>query len=161
MVFVTVGNGRQPFRRLLQAVDLLAQAGELEDVFVQCGHTSDELPSCTQKPFLTPAEFEESIRRADLVITHGGCTQLTIVKMGKIPVVMPRLSRFGEVVNDHQLQLVEELASQGYVIPVYDAADLSRAVSVARKTMPIEYTKAPMIRLVAEAVARLSGTIGP
>ena len=48
---------------------------------------------------------------ARIVITHGGPSSfMPALEMGKIPVVVPRQKRFGEHINDHQLDFVKRFA---------------------------------------------------
>jgi len=136
MVFVTVGNATQGFRRLLDAVNKLAGNGSLkgEEVYIQSGHNADFRPKhCEYKPFLSMDEFQRYMERADLVICHGGCTQLQAVRMGKTPVVMPRQKKYGEHINDHQIQLVRALAAEGRIVPAYEPEDLPEAIERAKR----------------------------
>lgn len=158
MVFVTVGNASQGFRRLLDAIDHLAGSEVLagEKVFVQSGHNSNFVPRhCEQKAFLSRDEFEAFLNNADFIICHGGCgTQLQAIRCGKIPVVMPRLKRYGEHVNDHQVQLVDALSREGLIIPAYEPDDLPRAISAVRQRtcLPRSPSPSPLLPLVAEAI---------
>ena len=55
----------------------------------------------TSSPF---DELVEHVRRARVVVSHAGVgSVLTALANGKRPVVVPRLHRFGEAVDDHQL----------------------------------------------------------
>ena len=162
MIFVTVGNAKQGFRRLLSAVDKLAgtKAFQCEQVFMQIGHNLDFHPQhCEYMPFLSPDEFQQWMEKADLIICHGGCTQLQAIRLGKVPVVMPRRKIYGEHVNDHQVQLVEALAAEGRVIPAYEPEDVSAAIAEVRrrKAQPMPLLPSKMIFLVAEAIAELTG----
>lgn len=161
MIFVTVGNATQRFHRLLQAVDELAGKGFFgtHHVFAQTGNNPEVvLQHSEHRAFLSIAEFEQQMRNAETVISHGGCgTLLYAARLGKIPVVMPRRKKYGEHVNDHQLQLVDELAEQGRIIPAYEAADLADAVLEARKRHAgfVRSPSSPLIGLVAQAVEEL------
>ncbi|MFL6212872.1 MAG: glycosyltransferase [Blastocatellia bacterium] len=161
MIFVTVGNATQQFPRLLKAVDDLSASGffETETVIVQTGNNTDiRLAHCQQQAFLAMEEFEQHMHNAGLIICHGGCgTLLHAARSGKTPVVMPRRKIYGEHVNDHQLQLVNELASQGRVVPAYEPADLTGAILEAkrRNTHSAPSHPSPMIELVAQAITEL------
>ena len=135
MVFVTVGNAMQGFLRFLKGVDALAEKNFFnEEVFMQTGNNSGFLPKhCMYKSFVSMDEFQQYMERASLIICHGGCTQLQAVRMGKTPIVMPRRKKYGEHVNDHQVQLVQALASERLIVPAYDVEDLPAAVTEARK----------------------------
>ena len=51
------------------------------------------------------------------------------MSQGKRPVVVPRLSRFGEAVDDHQLPFAQRLAERGLVTLVDDESQLASAVA--------------------------------
>lgn len=158
MVFVTVGNGKQGFARLLAAVDVLTGEGffQSEPVLLQIGHTEHFRPRhCDWRTFLNREEFGRTLSGAALVICHGGMTQLEAVRMGKLPVVMPRRHRYGEHVNDHQIELTETLAAGGYVVSAHEPDDLPAAIRAARSRQPKAFTPSPMIDLVAAAVNEL------
>jgi UDP-N-acetylglucosamine transferase subunit ALG13 len=162
MVFVTVGNANQGFRRLLEAVDAMAGYGAFraEEVFIQSGHNSDFHPRHTRStPFLPLDEFQQCLEKADLIICHGGCTQITAIRLGKVPVVMPRRRKYSEHVNDHQVQLVHALASEGRIIPAYELEDLPAAIEEARRrnNQPVPPPPSRMLSLVAQAIEELIG----
>jgi UDP-N-acetylglucosamine transferase subunit ALG13 len=160
VVFVTVGNAKQGFRRLLDAVDILAGAGAFngESVFIQSGHNSGFSPrNCEHEPFIDMDTFNRLMEDASLIICHGGCTQLQAVQLRKVPVVMPRMSKYNEHVNDHQVQLVEALASEGLIVPTYVPDELAGAIAEARRRNhgPIP-PPSPMLTLVKQAVQDLT-----
>jgi UDP-N-acetylglucosamine transferase subunit ALG13 len=63
-------------------------------------------------------------------VTHAGVgTIMTALANGKHPVVMPRLARFGEAIDDHQLGLARRLAEAGYVTLAEDEKTLADAVA--------------------------------
>jgi UDP-N-acetylglucosamine transferase subunit ALG13 len=160
VVFVTVGNARQGFSRLVSAVDALCGSGAFgaEPVLVQRGHTGGEpLAHCQSVDFLPSDEFERHLGDASLVVCHGGTTQLFAIRLGKVPIVMPRLRRFGEHINDHQVQLVQALAAEGLVVPAYEPGDLAAAVAEARRRRAQPVPSCTMVELVAEALEQLSG----
>jgi UDP-N-acetylglucosamine transferase subunit ALG13 len=161
VVFVTVGNAQQGFRRLLDAVEGLARKGAFgtERVLVQFGHTADFRPErCEAVPFLGMDDFNRALDDADLVISHGGTTVMAIARLGKVPVAMPRRRTYGEHVNDHQVQLVEVLAAEGLVIPANEADDLEGAVDRARalRGRPVRIPKSGMLALVGQAIDELT-----
>ena len=66
-------------------------------------------------------EFERYQDIADVVISHGGTGALIgASKKRKNIIAVPRLAKFGEHVDDHQLQIVKVLESEGYIRAVYD-----------------------------------------
>lgn len=136
MVFVTVGTHEQPFDRLVRAVDALVAGGTLrEGVFVQTGYCTYEPEHCEWERFVPALEMRSRMEAADVVVTHGGPSSfIEAMAAGKVPVVVPRLARFGEHVNDHQEAFVRLVAErQGGIVPVYDVADLADAIKEARR----------------------------
>ena len=49
------------------------------------------------------------MEKANIVITHGGTGAIIgAVKKGKKVIAVPRLAKYGEHVDDHQLQLIKQ-----------------------------------------------------
>ncbi|MCZ6691450.1 MAG: glycosyltransferase [Planctomycetota bacterium] len=130
-----------------------------EPPFVQSGCAKAWQPRhCEHQPFLSPEEFTERMESADLVISHVGIgTIRQAVRLGKALVAVPRLKRYGEVVNDHQLELLKAMADQGLVIPVYDLDDLPKAVAKAERSGPARWPRSPMLDLVRQAIGDVLG----
>lgn len=163
MIFVTVGNATQGFRRLLDAISKLAEQGvfDEETVVIQSGSNPGFQSShCEQTDFLPMDRFGEMIREADLVISHAGAgTLLHVLQAGKVPVVMPRFKRYGEHVDDHQVELVKTLASKGRVVPAYEPEDLPEAIAEAWRRSAHQVPSPPsrMITLVRQGIEELIG----
>ena len=164
-IFVTVGNGHKPFTRLLEAVDSLAAEGQLGlPVLIQTGTNAPNISNCQAREFFSADEFSRLISEADVVISHGGAgSLLTIIAAGRVPVVMPRLQQFDEVIDDHQLELARTLAESGLVIPALDARDLPAAIQAARhaKARPRSDTIPNLIDTVRKSVSELIGSPVP
>jgi len=163
MIFVTVGNATQGFPRLLEAVESCAKAGLFEGrpIFVQTGNNPEFRPThCTIQPFLSVEEFCNYMERAELIICHGGCgTLLHALRLGKVPVAMPRRKKYNEHVNDHQVQLVQALSLEGKILVAYEPADLFKAVIEAReeRQKPLSIPLSRMRELVGVAIEELIG----
>jgi UDP-N-acetylglucosamine transferase subunit ALG13 len=129
VIFVTVGTHHQPFARLLDA--LAALPGD-EAIMVQ--HGPAEPPACAHQatPFMSFAEMIDFFREARVVVTHAGVGSiLCAIRVGHTPLVVPRLHRFGEHVDDHQSELVRGLEEEGRVIAVWNMQDLAAAIAAA------------------------------
>lgn len=129
MIFVTVGSQKFQFDRLLRAVDDFVASGAAGDVaFAQTG-------SCTYVPlhmgceaFLDREGFRRCMDASTIVITHGGTGAIiSAVKDGKKVIAVPRLSRYGEHVDDHQMEIVRQFGNMGLIEPCMDPAELSAA----------------------------------
>lgn len=126
MVFITLGSQKFQFNRLLIAVDELVENGTIkEEVFAQTGY-SDYVPRNYRfKQFLDREEFASYEAKADIVITHGGTGAIIgAVKKGKKVIAVPRLSKYGEHVDDHQIQLLKEFDNMGIILVCYDIGNL-------------------------------------
>ncbi len=142
--------------RLLRAVDELAGEGLLGEVLVQAGSNPEFSPRhCRAVKLMPLEEFEARVRQAELVICHAGAgTAIQVVRAGKVAVMMPRRKKYGEVVDDHQIELVRALAEAGRVVPAYEPEELRAAIAEARRraadARPPEPTR--MMQLVAAAL---------
>jgi len=142
MIFVSVGTHEAPFDRLLRAV------GELradEELVVQHGPSAVRCDRATEFDYRPFDEVVELVRRARVVVTHAGVGSVMLaLSNGKRPVVMARLRRFDEHVDDHQLELARRLADAGLVDLVEDGAGLSEALTRSG-TPPAAATGAPWL----------------
>lgn len=131
MIFVTVGTHEQPFNRLLACVDRLVEEKVIEEeVFMQTGYSTYEPRFCRWEKLIPYPVMTDNVRRARIVITHGGPASFLLpLQYGKIPVVVPRRHCFGEHVNDHQAEFVEAVYTrQGNILPVWDVDALGETI---------------------------------
>ena len=93
LIFVTVGNATQGFKRLLNAVDELATKGFFrgDEVVIQVGNNLGfQASNCRQEAFLSMEQFSAMILKADLVISHAGAgTLFQFFEKGKFPWLCP------------------------------------------------------------------------
>lgn len=131
MIFVTVGTHEQPFDRLVRAVDGFKRDGYIqEDVFIQTGFSTYEPKFCTWSKMLSFENMRGYMADAGIVITHGGPSSFMMAfQVGKIPIVVPRQRKFGEHVNDHQVEFVKFIAERIEIIPVFEMSDLEKALT--------------------------------
>lgn len=135
-IFVTLGSQKFQFNRLLKAVDELCENNiiDSQSVFAQIGY-SDYVPKNYQYDFfLDRDKFSMEMKRADIVITHGGTGAIIgAVKMGKKVIAVPRLAKYGEHVDDHQLQIVNQFESLDIVCSSTNLTDLSNLLEIVKK----------------------------
>lgn len=141
MIFVTVGTQDKPFTRLLKAIDEAINRKEIEEeVVVQAGYTKYESKNMQVLEYIPFDKFGEYLDKADVIITHGGVGSiLSSVKKGKKVVAVARLAKFGEHTNDHQLQVIEKMSKQGYIINGNDLDNIGKAIEEAKKMNVKEY----------------------
>lgn len=135
MIFVCVGSREYGFDRLIEKVDQLVGRGAITDnVFAQIGNSTYIPQNYDYARFLSMDEFKEYQRKADLVITHGGTGAIIgALKLGKQVLVVPRLAKYGEHIDDHQTQVADVLKSEGYVRCVLEMDRLLDIINVFKE----------------------------
>jgi UDP-N-acetylglucosamine transferase subunit ALG13 len=122
--FVSIGNGKQNFLRLLNAVTQLIDYLP-KPILIQSGHTPFSYHECDVVDFVSMDNFIRHVTEAQLLIFHAGAgSVLNAIRAGKRPIVMPRRARFDEHVNDHQVEFAKILHSAGKVFMVQDTDGL-------------------------------------
>ncbi|HEV7615134.1 MAG TPA: glycosyltransferase [Solirubrobacterales bacterium] len=133
MIFATVGSTQIRFDRFTRALAALPA----EQLFVQHGPMAAPAGAAQAVAYMQFPEVVESMERADTVVCHAGAGSiLCALRAGHVPVVVPRLKRFQETVDDHQVEFSRALAAQGKVIAVEDPEQLAAAVAAAPKRRP-------------------------
>lgn len=143
MIFVTVGTHNQGFERLVRKIDGLVEGKKIRDkVIIQTGYTGYKPKACKWFKFVSPEEFEMMCEKSNLIITHAGVGSImTCLKFSKGIIVVPRLKKFNEHRDDHQLQITKELEKQGKILAVYDIDKLESTISKARTWKPKKASK--------------------
>ena len=134
MIFITVGSQKFQFNRLLIKVDNLIEKGALkEEVVAQIGECDYIPKNYKYTRYMNRDEFQDAIQSADIVITHGGTGAIiTAVKNKKKVIAVPRLAKYGEHVDDHQLQIVEQFTNVKLIDSVLDIDELDKKISEIR-----------------------------
>lgn len=134
MIFVTVGLHPQGFERLVRTADEMASLVE-ETVVIQCGSTQYRPEYAQHFDFVDEAQMQSRLREARAVVSHGGAGSIiSALQANKPLIVVPRLKDFGEVFDDHQLELAKVLVQQGRAVTVTDLSSetLWQAVEKAK-----------------------------
>ena len=131
MIFVTLGSQKFQFNRLLKAVDELQTD---EEIFAQIGYSDYKPQNYNYKELLDREEFAAWEEKADIVITHGGTGAIIgAIKKGKKVIAVPRLAKYGEHVDDHQMQLINQFKNLNLIYACTDG-DLQRALNTVKNT---------------------------
>ena len=74
-------------------------------MFAQTG-TSTYVPEhYKHQDFITPEEFVEKIKEANIVVSHSASDSIMkALKAGKKAIAVTRLEKYNEHINDHQIQ---------------------------------------------------------
>jgi UDP-N-acetylglucosamine transferase subunit ALG13 len=150
--FITVGNAHQPFTRLLHSLVPIFPTLP-RPIIVQHGHTPFASSIAVAVPFLSMDEFSHRISEAALLIMHAGAGSIiTALVAGKRPVVVPRLARFGEHVDDHQNEFALEMARLGRVVLVEDPETIGGIPITQLSIVAERKTASPLVGLVGRAL---------
>lgn len=141
-IFITLGSQKFQFNRLLIAVDKLCEKNIIcgDDVFAQTGY-SDYVPrNFSYNNFLDREEFSMEMGKADIVITHGGTGAIIgAVKKGKKVIAVPRRTKYGEHVDDHQLQLVGQFKELDLICECDDVDKIGDALETVKRSTYKDY----------------------
>lgn len=136
MIFITLGSQKFQFDRLLKAIDGL---NINEKMFAQIGYSTYKPQNYSYKTFLDREEFSQTMDKADIVITHGGTGAIiSALKKGKKVIAVPRLSEYGEHVDNHQIQIVNQFKEMELIYGCYDM-DLLKALKIVKETTYKKY----------------------
>jgi UDP-N-acetylglucosamine transferase subunit ALG13 len=131
-IFVTVGNALVPFDRLLSWVcDALGELSLETPIEGVCQHGPSHFrpPMLIAKEHLSRQEFERELGLADVVVCHAGVGTLAeAMRYGHRPIVVARRAEYSEIVNDHQLEIVSALLSEGRLVAPEDKGALLGAL---------------------------------
>ena len=141
MTLVLLGTQDKPFNRLLDEVLKLIEKGKIsDDVVAQIGCTKFSSDKIKTLSFVSREEYAKLIDEADLIISHAGVGTITdCIKKGKKVIVVPRLKKYKEHTNDHQIQITKEFEEKGYVLATYNTKDLERTIKKINKFIPKAY----------------------
>jgi len=130
MIFVTLGSQKFQFNRLVSKIDELIEKGVIaEEVMAQTGASTYQPKHFKCVDFMDRTEFAETLEKADIVITHGGTGVIIgAVKKGKKVIAVPRYAKYGEHVDDHQLQLLRQFDDLNIICACYEVDDLEKCV---------------------------------
>ena len=140
MILVLLGTQNNQFTRLLKEVEKCIEKVIKEKVIVQKGYTKFESKDMELFSQLSPEEIDKLIEEADIIITHGGVGSIiTSITKGKKVIAVPRLKKYKEHVNNHQLDIIEAFNEKGYIIGIHGVEELQDALNKIKEFKPQKY----------------------
>ena len=141
MIIVLLGTFPTAFKRPLIEIERLCKKGLItEEVIVQSGHTQFDSEYLKMRPFISPDELTELYKQARVVITQAGTGSLIKgMKLNKKIIAIPRLAKYGEVVDDHQEEILHEFTKQNYILPWTEDIALEEVLSKIDDFKPSPY----------------------
>lgn len=139
MIFVTVGNWKGGFDRLIQAVDEQVEKQEISDeVVMQIGSGRYQPRHCQHIDYCSPEAFERYIQKCRIVISHAGMGTIAMAgKYGKPVIVVPRKAVLKEHFDDHQMNTAQQLEIEGKVLVAYETSEIKGKIFQAESFKPV------------------------
>lgn len=141
MVLVMLGTQNNSFHRLLEEVEKCIDNKIInEEVIVQAGGTNYNSDKMKILGLVSNDELNKYIDKSSFIICHGGVGSIVSgIKAGKKVIAIPRYQKYGEHVNDHQVQIVESFNEQGFIKGIQDVGELSKAISEIKDFIPNKF----------------------
>jgi len=148
LVLVTMGTNSYPFPRLIAAMEKLDIYHDPNvRWFIQTGgfDVEDKPANGEVVAMVAKSKMDELVKSSSLVISHCGVGSINhMLTFQKKVIFVPRLARFGEFSDDHQLQIAKELCNPNMTVvypderlPEYSVAELN---SIPRYEKEIDIT---------------------
>ena len=111
MIFVTLGTQHQRFDRLF---DYINKMPSQEKIIIQKGNAKYNITKKAEVyDYLKYEKQENYIKKADIVIAHGGGgTIFKALELKKKLIVVPRKAKYKEHINDHQIEFCKYLRKE-------------------------------------------------
>ena len=158
MIFITVGT-QFPFDRLVRAIDEIIDEGLIDgEVFAQIGESSYKPRNFESVAHLEKSVFDKHLTEASGIIGHAGMGTISMALNNRKPLLaMPRLKKYGEVVNDHQLGIAKRFSELGHILAAFGVEDLPDGIRRLGDFVPKERSAAP--RAVADRISRFLSSV--
>lgn len=138
MIFITIGT-QEPFDRLIKAMDEIAGLYKNKEFVAQVSNTNYVSNNLKTVEFLEPAEFEKLFNEAELIVSHAGMGSIISALTKRKPIlVVPRLMKYREHRNEHQLATAKKMEQLGYIRVAYDTDELKDKVMEILKLEAVE-----------------------
>ena len=155
MIFVTVGNDFRSFDRLLRKIDEIALRIPKE-IVVQKGYSRYRPRNAEYFDFVPMNAAIEYLKSSKLVISHAGIGTIILCKRYGMPIlILPRRKRYGEHMNDHQMEIAKALEGRESenIFVVYEEDQLEE--KILKWTPTAVYLWKPAILEVAKPLGQL------
>ena len=123
MIFVTVGTHPGQFTRLIRRIDEIAPLIK-EKIIIQRGFTRYRPKNAEYFDFAH--NLEGYFKKSRLVISQSATSLLEFVLSHKKPVItVPRQKKYGEHINDHQVEFAVYLTKKTGILSIFNIEDIT------------------------------------
>ena len=158
MIFIALGTQKFQLNRLLLKVDNLIEEGIIEEpVFAQRGYSTYIPRNFETDSLMSQKKFDRLVNECDMLITHCGVGTILIgVNLKKHIIVYPRLAKYGEHVDDHQVEIAEAFESMGIVTYCREHDSLEEKIKEAYTVTPASFqsNKKEHLRVIREFIEK-------
>ncbi len=131
MIFATLGTQKQSFKRLIDYLEKLDYEGK---IYVQNGYVKYHSGKLIFVGLITEEEMNSYIKKSDIIISHGGGGSIfKALSFEKKVICVPRLKKYKEHINDHQLEIIDYLSKNNYIIKCNTFEELNNAIKNIKK----------------------------
>jgi len=154
LIFVTVGTQKFPFDRLFIELDNLVDSGKInEEIIAQIGFSKYKPKNYQSFEMVDSATMNEFIDKASILITHGGTSSIIQgLKKEKKVLVVPRRKKYGEHVDDHQVEIAQMFYELGLIEMVIDIEELHEKLLIMnnKEYKKYESDKSSLLNSISE-----------
>ena len=153
MIFLTVGTYPLQFDRLVEGADIAVRDGLIEEeIFAQIGACNYRPKHIEYAEMLVKSEFDDYFKKADSIVGHAGMGTISMALEESKPIlVMARMSKYKEHVNDHQVSTADMFEKLGHVLVAHTANELPQKVNELKTFIPAQRDATP--QAVADRIA--------
>ena len=160
LILVSVGTAEYSFDRLFRMIDEVCDMGIIDgnDIIAQKGSTKYNPRNFKCFNLIGRDEFQKYINSADLIICHAGTGSVILpLKLGKKIIVVPRRAKYGEHVDDHQLELRDTFTRAGYTLSAENKDELVKAIKDSHSFVPNKFksNNARINNLIIDFITKL------
>ena len=139
MIFITVGTSNYNFNRLFKIIDELIDEKILDgaDIIAQIGFSDYNARNYKTLKFIDAQEHHQYLEKAEYIISHSGTgSVISSLKIGKKVIVFPRLKKYHEMCDDHQLELTNFFTENGFILSANNKEQLKECIKKIHKFKP-------------------------
>ena len=138
MIFLAVGT-QFPFDRLVKVVDsVLDDSSQDGELFAQIGQSSYKPRNFKSVAYLDKQRFDRYFKEASAIISHAGMGMIMMALDYEKPLlVMPRLKKYGEVVNNHQVAIATRFSELRHILVAHSEEELPQKVQLLKTFRPV------------------------
>lgn len=123
MIFGAVGTNSWDFTRLIKELDIIASEID-EDVVIQIGNNDYTPKHAKFFNFISKNEIDNIYKKSRVIVSHAGIgVILSAIRNNKTIIIVPRMKRYGEHFDDHQIDTAKKLEKEGILV-VWDIKEL-------------------------------------